>query len=236
MTLGEIFKQLTYGELSQLSMGGSEGGRVRPEDYERVTAHVNMALKALYRRFFLSAKEAIIDLYPQIQTYTLDRRFAVTNAESHEPILYVIDSIYEPFENDVLKIEQVFNEGGELLFLNDRTQPWSVFTPAFNKIQIPYPCKFNSMLVQYRASHPEIKYPFDDVSVDDIHVDVPDGLIEPLLFYVGHRAYGAMNTDDNQEGNNYLQKYENACQEIERQGLYITDNYSNLRLDDNGWI
>ncbi|MCK5915253.1 MAG: hypothetical protein KAG92_03860, partial [Deltaproteobacteria bacterium] len=122
MTLGEVFKQLTYGELSQLSMGGSEGGRVRPEDYERITAHVNMALRALYRRFFLASKEVIIDLHPQIQTYTIDRRFAITNQDSKEQILYVIDSIYEPYNNDLLKIEQIFNEGGEELYLNDRTQ------------------------------------------------------------------------------------------------------------------
>ena len=44
MTLQEIFDQLTYGELSQLSMGGSEAGIIDESNYSRILVHVNLGL------------------------------------------------------------------------------------------------------------------------------------------------------------------------------------------------
>lgn len=43
MNLKEIFDQLTYGELSQISIGGGAAGQIRPEDYAKLVAHTNLA-------------------------------------------------------------------------------------------------------------------------------------------------------------------------------------------------
>ena len=53
MKLKEVFDQLTYGELSQLSIGGQAQGEITEENYARVVAHVNLGLSAIYKRFHL---------------------------------------------------------------------------------------------------------------------------------------------------------------------------------------
>lgn len=323
MRLSEIFEYLTTGELAQLHIGGMDPhapwSQARAEDYQQLVAHVNVALKVLFSRFWIRSKEVIVDLYPHIQEYVLDRRYAETNNLSLEPYKYIADSIFDPFCNDVLKIEQVFNEGGELMFLNDINEPWSVFTPSFRSVQIPFPMICNSMVIHYRASHPTIRFlpsqkpdpncapcaqdissldggEFDAINnnpeppnitppsfteddcdivmdggwyldsglvaepyqvgaptgvlggsdfpggvqplpADQIEVMLPEWLLEPLLFYVASRAFASLNSDQNQEGNTYLQKYESSCQRLEStKGMFITANTTNERLDVAGWV
>lgn len=239
MTLADIFEYLTYGELSQLKIGNlnpkASESKPSEEDYALIMSHINMALKAVYKRFFLSSREMIVQIYDHIQIYTLDRRWAVTNHDSKEKPKYIVDSPLDPFLDDLLKIEQVFNEGGEEMFLNDLTEPWSVFTPRYNQVQIPFPEKHNSMVIHYRASHPTLKYT-KDMKPEHIEVLLPEAMLEPVLFYIAHRIFAGMNDDMNQEGNNYLQKYEQSCQQLEKLGLQITPHYGNLRLDNKGWV
>lgn len=239
MTLQEIFENLTYGEFSQLSIGGLVPNAAESvpleKDYANVMSHINMALKALHTRFFLVTKDVIVQQYDHIQTYVLDRKYAETNNLSTEKYRYIIDSVYEPFQDDVLKIESIFDEDGRGLFLNDLTEPWSVFTPTYNSIQIPYPMYCNHLLVHYRASHPTLVYAAG-MDPRTVEVMLPVAMLEPLLFYVASRAFSGLNMDDNQEGNNYMQKYEQSCKQLEKLGLQITPNYGNHRLDNNGWV
>lgn len=239
MTLADIFEHLTYGELSQLAIGGlipsDDTSQPLPKDHAKIMSHINVALKELYKRFFLASKEVIIQQYDHIETYVLDYKYAETNKASSEPYKYIIDSVFDPFLDDVLKIEQIFDEDGRGLFLNDRTEPWSLFTPTYRSIQIPYPMQSNNLNIQYRASHPTLKY-VPGMSPEDIEIMIPDGLLEPLLLYIAHRAFGTLNVDQNAEGNNYLQKFEASCQRITTLGLQVTPEYGNHRLDNSGWV
>lgn len=237
MKLNEVFDYLKYGELGNVNLGvpdvDSIVGEIKPEHYPKLIAHTNMALTALYTRFWLSSKEVIIQLVPHIQQYWLDRKYADTNELSSEPYRYIMDSVFDPFLGDVLKIEEIHNEGGEIVYLNDLTQPWSVFTPTYNSIQIPYPMWCNSLVVHYRANHPRIDLQTKDPA--QVELQIPEGFLEPLLFYIAHRVFASMNVDNDGESNNYLQKYEMSCKGLETKGLHITPNYSNLQLDRNGW-
>lgn len=235
-TLADIFEQLTFGELAQFSIGGLAGEQVRKEDQSKVMSHINLGLKKLYERFWLSSKEAHINLYSHIQNYTLDKKFARTNQLSVEKYKYIIDSVYQPFQNDVLKIEQVFNEGGELMFLNDLTEPWSVFTPSYNQIQIPFPERENSLTVHYRASHAPLMWTAE-MDPSDVEVRIPEGLVEALLLFVGYRAHASIGGELGMaESNNYLRKFNEACAQADRAGVGITTSYGNLKLDKNGWV
>jgi hypothetical protein len=234
MTLAEILEQLTYGELSQLAMGGWDDG-IRREDLPKVLAHINLGLKELYKRFWLSSKEVLVQLHDHIQVYTLDKHYAATNTLSPAKEKYIIDSVYQPFQNDLLKIEQVFNENGELMYLNDLTEPWSLFTPSYNQLQVPFPEHHNILLVHYRASHPKIELRPDE-DPKDVQVMLPEGLLEPLLLYVGYRAFGSLTSVPDAESSVYLQKFENSVQNALKAGLQISTCYGNMRLDNQGWV
>lgn len=235
MTLDQIFETLTYGELSQIKPGGLVGEKVRPEDYRQVISHLNLGLTELHKRFWLSSKELVVRLYDHIQIYLLDDRYATSNKLSPEVLKYIEDSEYAPFRNDLLKIEMVFDETGECIPLNDRTDCRSVFTPQWNSIQVPMAFDGVRVLVQYRADHEPIKY---DCELDPkkVNVDFPMGLLEPLCLFVGHRAYRALNSDGNQESMAYLQQFEAACKKAEDMGLQVTPNMTNTKLDQHGWV
>jgi len=235
MTLDQIFEQLTYGELSQIKPGGLVGESVREEDRKQVIAHLNLGLTELHKRFWLSSKELLIKLYPHIQTYILDKRYAIQNKLSVYTPKYIIDSIYEPYNNDLLKIEMVFNECGECVPLNDRTDCKSIYTPQWNSIQIPLPYEDATVLVQYRADHERIEW---DCELDpkQVQVDIPSGLLEPLCLFIGHRTYRALNSDGGQESMNYYQQFEASCQKAIDMGLQVTANTTNMKLDKHGWV
>ena len=237
MTLDEIFDQLSFGELSQIRPGGffTAGEVVPDEDQRQVITHLNLALTELHKRFWLSSKELNVQLYPHISTYTLDKRYAVQNKLSTYMPKYIIDSMYQPFNNDLLKIEMVFNECGECVPLNDRTNPNSLYTPQWNSIQVPMPYEGAAILVQYRADHEKIEWePMLDPT--KVQVDIPMGLMEPLCLFIGHRAYRALNSDGGQENMNYYQQFEAACQKAIDMGLQVTANTTNMKLDHYGWV
>jgi hypothetical protein len=211
------------------------GKAVPDEDRQQVIAHLNLALTELHKRFWLSSKELFVKLYPHIQIYHLDKEYAIQNKLSVQVPKYIIDSVYAPFDNDLLKIEIIFNECGECVPLNDRTDPKSLYTPQWNSVQVPLPYKDSSILVQYRADHPRIEWT-PTLEPKNVQVNVPMGLMEPLCLFIGHRAYRALNSDGGQESMNYLQQFEAACTRAIDAGLQVTSNTTNLKLDHHGWI
>ena len=235
MKLSEIFEQLTYGELSQLTMGGWDSEQIAPEDVRKVIAHVNLGLNDLYGRFWLKTGEVILYLYDRISFYKLHNKYAVSNIESTEEIKFIEDSRFYPFQNDVLKIEEVYNLCGDYLCLNDKTKHCSLFTTAYDTIQVVHPFNETMISVQYRAKHPEIKW-IEGFDPSTVEVDLPNVMLEPLLLFIGSRSYRALNSDQNQEGNNYFQQYEMACTRLKNLGYEIQTNLTNIKLERNGWV
>lgn len=234
MYLSDIFEQLTHGELAHITIGGN-GDEVLPSDYKKIIPHINLGLTELHKRFNVKLNEVIIDLYEHIQIYYLDQKYAQSNNDSTEPVKYISDSQFQPFRNDLLQILTVYNENGEELFLNDASQPYSVYTPSFNAIQIPYNYEENSLGVIYRATPDKIVYtPTIDPST--YWINLPNTLLEPLLYYIASRAFSVLNTDQNVEGNNYMQKFEMSVQRIIDLGLMNKDTYINNRLELAGWV
>ena len=238
-TLADIFEQLTYGELSQVKIGGLDlralQEEVRPEHYKHVMAYINLGLKELYKRFFLSSKQLIVRIYDHIEVYKLDSRYAITNTEPTDCPKYIMDSPVDPYKDDLLKIEQIYNSCGINVPLNDLTDVRSVFTPQYNTIQVPCPSKYDIMSVHYRASHPSLEWKAG-MNPKDIEVLLPEALMEPLLFYIAARFYTALDTDQGQQGSVYTNKFEASCLVARGLGYQVTPEYGNLKLDLQGWV
>lgn len=237
MKLSEIFEQLTYGELFQFSMGGSEGQEIRPENYRRVLSHVNLGLTELHKRFWLRSGQIMVQMYDHISIYQLDERFAQTNTLSTELYKYIMDSVYEPFKNSAyLKTEEIYDENGCKLCLNDlNEQGCSFYTPTYNSIQVPLPYDQSAFSVHYRGNHPTIPYT-DGMDPETIEVELPIGLLESLLLFVGGRAQSSSAGDGRQEAMNWMQQFDQSCARAEGLGLEITPQYNNLKLDYRGYV
>jgi len=239
MTLLELMKDLTYGELAQFKIGnllpGERDSEPDPTRYEQLISHINLGLLAIYKRFFLSSKEIYIQQYSQIATYVLSSKYAQTNIASAEPIKYIMDTVQNPFLDDVLKIEEVYDEEGNKLPMNDVTEDLSVFTPNYRSVQVPYPVDANTMAVQYRAAHPKIIYT-RDINPAEIEVEVPNSLHEALLYYVASRYATSVGGDGGNEGNTYFQKFEDSCNKVDEYGLEVQAEPGDWRFDQGGWV
>ena len=205
ITLDDLLRDLTYGEFAQLNLGNflpeEHENEPDPKSYAQLSSWFNLGLKLIYSEFLLASEEIYVRQYPDdIDTYVLSYDYAVSNTASTQPIKYIIDTAEDPFNDNLLLIESVFEESGDQLFLNDSSEDFSLFTPTYRSLQIPVPNTFDTIAVQYRAGHPKIDYT-PTMAPADIEVAIPHSLHEALLWYVASRAYAAFNTDQGQEGN-----------------------------------
>lgn len=238
ITLMDIFKDLTYGELSQLHIGGLVPSEFEsspdPTNYDKILSHINIGMTELYKRFFLLSREIYIQQYEEIEVYQLQSKYNQTSA-SLEPIKYILDTPENPFLDDVLKIEQVYDEVGNLLPLNDISEELSVYTPSYRSIQVPYPKNENVMAVQYRADHPRLVWDVD-MNPAEIEIDIPGSLYEALLLYVAYRAQSSMGGEGAADGMGYFQKFEASCENVNKLGLQIQGEPGAWRFDQAGWV
>jgi len=157
MLLSTIFEQLTYGELANLPVSGElNTPGIQVQNYPAIISHINMGLTELYKTFPLKRDEVTVQQYDHIETYYLRKKYAQTNDDSDETYKYIEDTQFEPFLGNVLVIDEVVNEDGQVLFKNDDTEYWSVFTPTFDAVQVPFADSSNMMIVTYRADHAHI--------------------------------------------------------------------------------
>lgn len=223
MKLQEIFDQLTYGELSQLSIGGSEQGEISEANYPRVLAHINLGLTELYKRFNLKEKRLVVPLQRNADVYQLN-------------------------VDDILKIERVITDSEFEMTLNHESDPYSCFTPSLKSLRIPElvmnqgsslpdELKTTALTVVYRANHPKIVIRFGYIQPERVEVELPSSHLQALLYFVASRAHNPIGmTNEFNAGNNWNMKYERACQELEAEGLQVDRGINNLRLNRNGWV
>lgn len=248
MKLKEIFDQLTYGELSQLSIGGGEAGAIAPANYDRVLAHINLALTALYKRFPLKEGRITIELQPGRLTYPIHSKYAVSSTNSTELVRYIKDSVSEPFKDDIHKIERVYASGGLEFGLNDLEDPFSMMTPTATVLRVPAsivtpPVDLDEQLVTttlqvvYRANHGLIAAVGEALDPEAVEVELPYSHLEPLLYFVAARVHTptGMSNETNM-GNTYAAKYEQSCLEIETRNLRVDNVSQPDRLTRNGWV
>ena len=248
MKLKEIFDQLTYGELSQLSIGGSEAGAIAPANYDRLVAHINLAMTALYKRFPIKEGRLLVALQPGRLTYPISSKFAVSNRSSREPVRFILDTLAEPFMDDIHKIERIYTTGGHEFGLNDLEDVYAMMTPTATVLRVPAdivlpPIELNDELrttqleVVYRANHIRLLADGIDLDPEIVEVELPYSHLEALLYFVAARMHtptGMMN--ETNMGNSYMAKHEQACQQIETLNLRIDQGSQSNRLGRNGWV
>lgn len=238
MILLDIMKDLTYGELQGLKIGNLLAGEAEsepdPHQYEQIVSYINLGMTDLYKRFFLRSKEIYVQEHAEISTYLLHSDYSLANTASTvaESERYIIDTALDPFVDDILKVEEVYDEEGNKIPLNDISEALSIYTPSFRSIQIPYPDDETTVSVQYRANHAKITATVESEAAL-IEVAVPNSLYEALLYFVGSRAHRPINPE---KSSDYWQMYKKSVDDVERLGLEVQGEPGDWRFDDHGWV
>ena len=234
MKLSEIFEYLSQGELAQHYVAESSCGSIEPENYHKLIPNINMALLELYKRFPVLRKDLLIAVDPNRTTYPLREKYALS---STIPCLskYIMDSPLELFKGDILLIEDVVDESGIVLYLNEDTTQYSIYTPAFDTVTIPAPEAGQYLAVGYRAAPEHIP----SVGIDPTEYDVllPPVMLEALLLYVYSKYHTGLE-EQLVEGTrvNFTREFEKSVSRVEFGTLVNKTNHRNTKFDQNGWV
>jgi len=238
MYLSDLFEQLSTAEIKGLNIGGTHNNQgIQPQDYPKIIPHINLALIELYKRFDLKRAEVVVQQYDEIQTYYLRSKYSQTSGT--ESTLYIMDSVFQPFVDDVLRIEKVIDEDGQELYVNQEDSAhyqteYSVYTPEFDSIQIPYPEKENQFIATYRAAHPKIASTITDPTI--VEVNIPLALLEGFLLYIAGRINMNRGTELSlNEGQLFMSFFEKSMKTAENLNVTPSTDTLNHKLDINGW-
>lgn len=235
MKLLEFFKLLTYGELNNLKVGGKDTGGIYPKTSDEVMTYITQGLTDLHSRFALKHKEVVLDQFDHIALYPLKYQYAQSNTTSLEPFKWIADTEDRPFEEDIILLEEAFNEVGDEIGINDENDPCSIYTTQYNVVQIPYPVTGNSIALLYKANHTHID--ITTTHPKDIELELPSQLIRPLSLYVASMAHTSVGSPEGiQLGFTKMQEYEAACLQIEQQGTIHKERWTNNRIGGYGWV
>lgn len=235
MNVTELFRRLSYGELSNIALGSVGAGSIKEEDRPRVISYVNDGLLDLYSRFVLKENDLILQLSDFITNYHFLKRFAVSNTDPTDgDTLYIQDHTGDPFTEDLIKVLQVTDAVGCQLKLNDADDPCSFFTPQPNVLQVPRPVQDQIVGVVYQAKHDTIAY--DDM---DACIEVPLVLEPALRAYIASKVYQHMNGQENSaKAAEYLTLYEAKCTGVVEMDL-VNSSISNSfgrKFEDRGFV
>ena len=177
MTLQECLDRLARGKLSNLAI--CEKGNVKPQEIPRVIDAVNEALERLHTQLPIREKSVIVELYEGRTEYPLTSEHSVRNMKGDihdEYDYYIMDTEANPFLDDILVIQEVWDDLDRERPLNDPVHPLSVFTPEHNFISVNFSPDVRVLNVIYRAKH--ISLTADNLTDK---VDIPSNLYLSLI-------------------------------------------------------
>jgi hypothetical protein len=234
MLLSDIFTYLSYGELSQFELGTSNNGSITEADYPRITTFVNRGLIQLHSKLPLRLEQVLLQVDPLRPRYTLHSKHSVGSGGNDQDPKYILDTT-NPFQNNLIKVEQVFRDDGCEFSLNELADKDTVFTPLANVVQFSIPYSGKASII-YRANHPLL----DSARGTDpstVEVSIVDTLLEPLLAFVAAKVLSAKGGKDGvQEGMLLTQSFNMQLEELKAQGVFVIDNARRERIWSDQWV
>ena len=236
MHLADILQKLSYGPLSELSIGGTGSGSVPADEVPKLVHHIGQALIPLHTRFPLRIRQLELETVDGLFEYALRPQYAQSSG-STEVHKYIKDSALDPFTGDVLRIVAVSNaaDGCELP-LNKRGDERSWFTTGFDQLRMGYPRTGDTYRIEYRARHAAL--PANPADPTEVPIHLPEELVPALLAHVAAGVYGAMSMEGAlAKSQGHMAAFENLCQQHEAFNTWDQHHApQNTRFESGGWI
>lgn len=231
-TVSEVYKALALTSLK--SAGFITDDKISIESWGKpeVLALINEGLTRLHSRFQLKTNNCIVEMKEGRTEYPLQKIYSYEHFDpTRVQYPFIMDTPQEPFQEDVIKILNVYDNKGNRRTLNDTgSNNEGLFTPRPDTLQAIWPRKFEALNVQYQAKHKELV-------LDGEYVDLPETLYSALENWVGYRYHTGLNTEGSTaKAAEYLQLYESICGEITDHALVgHTDSFTNFNFEKRGW-
>lgn len=237
MRVSELFRRLSFGELSNLAMSSEGSGEILEKDFPKLILYTNDGLLSLFTRFILSEKNLILEEVVNVTNYHLKKQFSESSG-SNEENHYIKDLITEPFQEDVIKIVEVYDSFGQKRSLNDKDDPWSLFTPQPDTLQVPHPIQGKALGIMYQARHVLLKDRGNNNEILSQDIDLPFYLESALQLFVASKVYTHMNGQENiAKSQEYEAAYNTKCGEVLAKDLVNNSFHTSFtKLEHRGFV
>lgn len=225
MLLQEVFDQLASSELNNIYVVDQKTKRILPDKYAAVSTAVNAALTQLHTRFLLRTGELTVELHPDQTTYALQGRCVVGKDGIATANRFIQPS--GDFRDNLLKIQQVFDDKGEELGLNNHSNYFSVRESSFDTLVVPIEefekRNVKTLRVVYRQNHKMIPYNCEGLEPDCYGLTLPRTHLMALCLYVAARMHVPIGLQDaTYSGNSFMALYNQECDRLENSGMQMS--------------
>lgn len=227
MQVLDAFNELAYGELNGHSL--CIRGSIEEKDYKKVIYFLNTGLLDLYTKYPLLTKELTLVQKSWITQYALRKEHA--ESDPTEAVKYIKDSVIDPFLGDVIRVEEVVDENGDVLELNSTDYDKVALTSSMDVLEIPNPTEGNALFVTYRAKHPLLT---------DLNSNIllPTHMLQALYAYVCTKAYaGSTSPEHLNKSSEMTNRYATMCSKLEADGMVNAEQQViNIKPEVRGWV
>ena len=207
MTVQEFLTIVHYSEVNNLAVQDND---------DALIAFLNLGLIELYTRFPIKIKEHIVALEESVTEYEMPSNFMLAL------------SAYE--EKDV-------DNPGEVVrvAINEESDPYSIFFPDWNTVQIPVVAQGTYISIIYAARPDVIVNTTEGLAYT---LDLPASLIDALASYIGYRAHLGVRGDGQSENNAHWQRFERNCVKAQELGVAFPADSMTMetRLSSRGFV
>jgi len=229
MYIQEIFDDLAFGEFSDTRLLDEETNTLNEIHIPRVLSFLNLGLLDLYKRFILFRKKILLYEQSGVTQYYIRPDYIAASSNSLDDNNYLLETGHDLFEDDLIKIIEVFEEDDDdedvlnNTPLNDpANRATGLFTKTFDTLELVNADTMRTFIVWYQAKYPQIVYD-SDFDAESYPLYIPPFIKEALLYFLGARLFKAKVAKGSEGGkpafNTYEYLYEQECIKIKREGF-----------------
>ena len=211
-TLDELFKQLSYGELSNLVLAVDAAGVIKKESRNRIVHFANEGLKDLHSRFLL--QETLL------QTTTTGAAMQLLLPDNTHSIVSIFTEFGAPIEFDTIpRTDAAYFKDGLLVF------PLTMGLPANWNLQV-------CLQMRHAVLTPVVA----DSDLKQEITLIPE-LRKALTSYIAWHMYEVMNNADGIAiADRHRGRYEQVCAEAQAHGLIPSSIQPISKLELRGFV
>lgn len=209
MTVQDFLTVVRYSELNNIAVGSNT---------DAVLAFTNLGMIELYTRFPIKVEEHVIALIEGTTSYEMPDNF-----------MYPLDVYGEAPEDGSQTLVKIP--------INEEEDPYSIFFPDWNTVQIPLVANGSYISIIYVAKPtPIVNTPESLASI----LEIPETLVDALASYVGYRGHLSVRGDGESENNAHWVRFDRNCKKALELGVaYPSDAdalWSSSRLFNKGFV
>ena len=204
MKVQEVVDIARYSELANVAI---------KDNTAAILSFLNLGMIELYTRFPIKTEEHIIALQENTTMYEMPANF-----------MYAL-SAYGEVPEDAADLVRTVS-------INEEDDPYSIFFPDWNTVQIPAVANGSYISIIYVAK--PATYTAEDL---DVEIELPNTLVDALVSYIGYRAHMSVRGDAQSDNNAHWLRFDRSCKKARELGVAFPVDSLKMseRINDRGF-